>query len=160
MQLFSNGFCCIAHKKTYDSIVKFSRRMQWQQCWIAYAWKCCIMAPRLKAKILFLVELHFKRCKSFCKLFKALKAFFIKVLKLAGTSFVSLFQLRQAIGILKKTCLRRPIEILYFLPGRFSKCLTLLFVFSIRGHMQAEACIYKQGIFIHVFPIRIIVPWL
>ena len=114
----------------------------------------------LKLKFIFLVELHFKRCKSFCKLFKALKAFFIKVLKLAGTSFVPLFQLRQAIGILKKTCLRRPIEILYFLPGRFSKCLTLLFVFSIRGHMQAEACIYKQGIFIHVFPIRIIVPWL
>ena len=55
---------------------------------------------------------------------KLFKLFFINFLKKAGTSFVLLFQSRNTIGsLLMKTCLRKPIENLYFLHARDFKSI-------------------------------------
>ena len=48
---------------------------------------------------------------------KFYKVFFIKALKKAGTSFVLLFQSKNTIGRLTKTCLYKPVEISYFFPA-------------------------------------------
>ena len=65
------------------------------------------------------------------------------------------------IGQFKKAYLHRPIKILHFLTtARIQKCLTQLqniLAFLTINHLQTESWI-QQGIFLHVIPVRIIVP--
>ena len=68
-------------------------------------------------------------------------------------------------GQFKKAYLQRPIKILHFLtPARIQKCLKSIqniLAFLTINHLQADSYIW-QGIFLHVIPVRIIVPcsWL
>ena len=75
--------------------------------------------------------------------------------KEAGTNFVLLSQPRNMTGRFMKTYLHRPINILEFLTfGRIQKYLTLK-CFSFLSNAPSRI---KQGIFLHVIPVRIIVP--
>ena len=67
------------------------------------------------------------------------------------------------VGQFKKVYLHRPIKILQFLTlAKIQNCLTELkniLDFLTMRHLQTESRI-SQGIFLHVTPVRIIVPWL
>ena len=65
------------------------------------------------------------------------------------------------IGQFEKAYFHRPIKILHFFTSaRIQKCLTQpqnFLSFLTINHLQAESCVW-QGVFLHVLPVRIIVP--
>ena len=63
------------------------------------------------------------------------------------------------VGKFKQAYLHRLIKILHFLsPAKIKTKLHNILAFITINHLQAESHI-KQGIFLHVIPVRIIVPW-
>ena len=99
-------------------------------------------------------------------LYKKLYVFDLKSQKQekeAGTNLIVLCHSRNMVGQFKKAYLHRPIKILHFLTSaRIKKCLAYLqniLAFLTRNHLQVELRIW-QGIFLHVFPVYIIVPCL